>query len=95
MPHNGSVIISCLIEGEGYKFEKLVERMVASNSFRNAYPYNRVGYYSLDGMAAFTTPTKTIYLPRVGTDEMSETFTFVEIVSDEKKRTYCLECTGA
>lgn len=79
MPHNGSVIITKLMV-KGYSFDSLVVRMASSNCFRNNFPFNRVGYYSVDPMTEFTNPTDNIILPRIGKEESDvDVFDFVDI----------------
>jgi len=59
-PHSGLVMLASRA-GTGYAFEDLCARFSKSNSYRNAFPYNRIGFYNVDPCAAFT----NVLVPRV------------------------------
>jgi len=63
MPHNGRVIITTLVNG-GFTANALTARMCISNSYRNAFPYNRVPYSQVDPCSEYLKPLEVMMLPR-------------------------------
>jgi len=73
MPHNGRVMVTAMGSSR-FSIPDMLVRMSMSNSYRNAFPYNRVSYATVDPCNSWTDPLQTIKLPKMSESKTKEAF---------------------